>query len=66
MTNRKSVLKDFWEKRYKPLTTIPLTPLPSESSALTNTVPLNDFLRWMKEDDDNEIEDEYERYYALL
>ena len=65
VTNGKSVLKDFWEKRYKPPMTIPSTPLPSQSSALTNAVPLNDFLRWIKEDDDDEIEDEYERYCAL-
>ena len=36
-----------------------------QSATLTNTAPLNDFLRWMKEDDDGEIEDEYERYCAL-
>ena len=51
-------MKDFWEDKYKPAT-LSNTPPPASSSK-----PRNEFLQWLEDDDDPELQDEYLVYCA--
>jgi hypothetical protein len=65
VTSGKIAMKEYWEKMYKPSTISSSTLSATSTPLVTNTRPENDFLQWLIEDDDNEIEDEYERYCSL-
>jgi len=53
----KAMMKDFWEDRYKPAT---LSNTPPASSLK----PQNEFLQWLEDDDNPELQDEYLAYCA--
>ena len=57
-------MRTFWETKYKPSEEVVLTPASQLST--TPTQPLNDFLQWLKDDDDDDVVgDEYTRYCNL-
>lgn len=60
----KDKMRTFWETKYKPSEEVVSTPASQLST--TPTQPPNDFLQWLKDDDDDDVVgDEYTRYCNL-
>jgi hypothetical protein len=58
---KERILK-FWETSYKP-SIIPITPSIAQITPNPITKPPNDFLEWLKDDDNEDlIADKYDRY----
>ena len=60
----KAKMKEFWETKYKPTDDV-ITASTSQGST-ASAKPPNDFLQWLKDDDDDDVMgDEYTRYCKL-
>ena len=55
-------MKEFWEKKYKPMSNSPSTAKPPLPANNKNT---NTFFEWLNNDTDKAIQDKYKRYCAL-